>query len=276
MNSSGRGVFDPSVPNIARVMDYLDGGKDNFAVDRVLADRLLEITPEVPILIGELRKFVRKAIAYLAGQGIRQFVDIGCGLPTCGSVHEILQELDVRGTVVYLDEDPVVVAHGQAILSTYGRSAGPDAPLTRVIRADPRDPGALLSRPELTELIDFAEPTAFLVRTQLALLDDPEATALMESLIDRLAPGGHLLISHIVRDPAEARTDEMTRLFKTDEMFDGDRDRVRTRAQVAGLLKGLDLVSPGLVPLPAWRPVFGEPAVDPETFLGVGALGRKP
>ncbi len=268
--------FDPSVPNFARVMDYLGGGKDNFAIDREVGDELLKIAPDVPTMIAEQRKFLYKAIVYLTDQGIRQFVDVGCGLPAGGSVHEVLRELKVEARVVYVDEDPVVVSHGQAIVATHDEAKAVGGPMVRVIQADPRDPDAMLDHPELAGSLDLRQPTAILLRSLLAVFADDVAARVAERLKDRLAPGGHLLIDHVIRDPSQEKTDRMTDLFNEADLIEGGRGHVRTRAQVARFLDGLELVPPGLVPLPAWRPGFGEPAVDPDSFWGVGALGRKP
>ncbi|MFC5751916.1 SAM-dependent methyltransferase [Actinomadura rugatobispora] len=276
MDKRDPGFLNARVPNFARVMNYLDGGKDNFAVDRVMGDELLRIAPEVPTVVAESRKFVSRAVTFLAEAGVRQFVDVGCGLPTHGSVHEILHDLGVNARVVYVDEDPVVVAHGKAIVATRGEAVTDDCPVTRVVQADPHDPDAMLDHPELTSVIDLRRPTAILLRALLAVFDDDTAARVAERLVARLSPGGYLLLGHAFRDPFEEKADEMSRHFNQGPLMEGDRRHVRSLAHVARFLDGLDVVPPGLTPLPAWRPRFGEPSVDPETFWVAGAVGRKP
>lgn len=276
MSERSFGSVDPTVPNFARVMDYLADGKDNFAVDRAVGDELLAVAPDVPTMIAELRRFLRAAVVHLVEQGIRQFVDVGCGLPTRGSVHEVLEELGVEGSVVYVDEDPVAVLYGQAVVANHGKAAAAGRPVVRVIQADPRDTDAMLDQAERTGLIDLRQPTGIIVRALLAVFADDVAAKVAGRLVDRLAPGGHLVLSHVIRDPCQARTEEMIRIFNEGALIEGDRGQVRTRAEVAAFLDGLDLVPPGLVPLPAWRPGFGGPTVDPDTFWNVGAVGRKP
>ncbi|ROO87043.1 S-adenosyl methyltransferase [Actinocorallia herbida] len=268
--------IDGRVPNFARVMDYLEGGKDHFAVDRKVGDELLGIAPDLPVIVAEQRRFLRRAIARLAEEGIRQYVDIGCGLPTCGSPHEILQDLGVDARVAYVDEDPVVVVHGRAILDNSGKVVTPGRPLVRVLQGDPRDPDGILDHPELTGFLDPAKPTAVLVRNILAVMDDATAATVAGRLVDRLSPGDRFLLIHVVRDSAERKSADMTRLFTDEGLLDEGRGQVRTLAQIQALLDGLDLLPPGLVPLPAWHPEPAPHAVAPDAFWSVGAVGRKP
>lgn len=266
MNPSG---FDPSVPNEARVLDFLMGGKDNFAADREAAEEMLKLAPDLPVMIREARKFLARTVRYLAGEGVRQFVDIGCGLPTRSSVHEILQPIAPEAKVAYVDNDPVVITHGNALIDTTGS--------IRVIQADAREPDALLDHPALSGLIDVAQPTAVILHSLLAVIaEDDVATMIVDRLVDRMAPGSYLLFSHAVRDQGSAATEKLARLTQDNRMVKGHRPDVRTREEVARFLDGLDLVPPGLVPLPAWRPDPGEPTVDPDTFWAVGAIARKP
>ncbi|GAB2826616.1 SAM-dependent methyltransferase [Actinocorallia aurea] len=268
--------IDGRVPNFARVMDYLEGGKDHFAADRKVGDELLGIAPDLPVIIAEQRRFLQRAIARLAEEGIDQYVDIGCGLPTCGSPHEILQDLGAPARVAYVDEDPVVVVHGRAILDNSGKTVIPGRPLVRAVQGDPRDPDGVLDHPELAGFIDRAKPIAVLVRNILAVMDDTTAAAVARRLVDRLSPGDHLLLVHVVRDPAERKAADMTRLFTDEGLLDEGRGQVRSLAQIRALLDGLDLLPPGLVPLPDWNPSPLSRDTAPDAFWSVGAIGRKP
>ncbi|GAA3209558.1 SAM-dependent methyltransferase [Actinocorallia longicatena] len=260
--------FDPTVPNEARVINYMMGGKDNFAADRRAAEEIMAFAPEIPMMIIEARKFLFRAVAYLAEQGIRQFVDIGCGLPAQGSVHEILERVAPGSKVAYVDDDPVVIAHSNALIDAGER--------LRIIQADIRDPDALLDHPDLASLIDLERPTAFLVQSMLTnILDDDLAAKIARQLVDRLPVGGYMVLTHSVGDAPKADTEKLAELFRQRYLLDGDRSGPRTRGEVARFLDGLDLVPPGLVPLPAWRPLRGEPGVDPDAFWSVGAVGRK-
>src|SRR3954469_20091035 len=158
--------FDRTQPNEARLIDYLMGGKDNFAADREAAEQVLLIAPELPMMIREGRKFLGRAVRYLAGKGVRQYVDIGCGLPTRGSVHEVLEPVAPDSKVVYVDNDPVVIAHSNALIDTRGSN--------RVIRADAREPDALLDHPRLSSLIDLRQPTAIVLSAILESVSEDD------------------------------------------------------------------------------------------------------
>ncbi|XVQ06983.1 SAM-dependent methyltransferase [Spirillospora sp. CA-255316] len=268
-HADGLPGFDPSSPNEARVLDYLMGGKDNFAADRQAAEEMLELAPEIPMMIREARKFLARTVGFLADQGIRQFVDIGCGLPTQGSVHQILKPIAPEAKIVYVDNDPIVTVHGNALIDT--------RETIRVIQADAREPDALLDHPTLTALIDLEQPTAVVLHSLIAvILEDDVAHRIVERLVARVAPGSYLLFSHATRDPRAEVTEELARKFHHGHLIEGDRSNARTRAEIARFLDGLDLVPPGLVPLPAWRPGSGEPTMDPDTCWAVGAVARKP
>ncbi|ROO86954.1 S-adenosyl methyltransferase [Actinocorallia herbida] len=270
------GPIDPTVPNFARVMDYLVGGKDNFAVDRALGDELLAIMPEVPLMTAELNGFLHRAVAYLVGQGVDQFVDVGCGLPVHGSIHQVLEGLGVPGRVVCVDEDPVAALYGQAIVANDGKRSLAGRPVVRVLRADPRDPDAMLDHPDLAGFLDLRRPTAFVVRAVLAVYSDEVAASVAARLADRLAPGGHLVIAHVVRDPCEATTSDMIELFNRDGLLDGRRNQVRSGTEVARYFDGLDLIDPGVVPLSQWRPHLAGSTPHPDASWSVGGVARKP
>lgn len=261
--------FDPSVPNEARVYDYWLGGKDNFAADREAAEIALQIAPELPLMCREGRKFLRRAVRFLAGAGIRQFVDIGCGLPTQGNVHEIVQECAPGARVVYVDNDPVVVSHGQALIKDDERVA--------VIRGDVRDPDAILAHPRLRELVDLDRPVGVLLVSVLAAINDDDLTrAITARIREAVAPGSYLVISHAISDLRPEVTDKLAALFANEwAVKDDGRLRLPTRAEIEPLFGDLEMVEPGLVQVPEWRPEPDEPRPPKDTVWSVGGVGRK-
>ncbi|GAA3242750.1 SAM-dependent methyltransferase [Actinocorallia longicatena] len=258
------------MPNEARLLDYLIGGKDNFAADREAAKEILRIAPEIPMMMREGRKFLARGVRYILSEGIRQFVDIGCGLPTRGSTHQILAAAGMPEVpVVYVDNDPVVIAHSNALIDPRDT--------VKAVLADLRETDALLDHPTLTALVDLDRPVGVVMNAVLAsIADDEIATVSVKRLVDRLAPGSLVLMSHAISDTRPAVTGELARVFQETRAIEGQRPNVRTLAEVTCFLDGLDVVAPGIVPIPAWRPGRGEPSVDPETFWAVGAVARKP
>jgi S-adenosyl methyltransferase len=190
--------FDPKVPNIARIYDYMLGGKDNFAPDRAAAEQITAAFPEAPEGVRQNRVFLRQAVSYLAGPaGVRQFLDLGAGLPTQQNVHEVAHATAPNARVVYVDVDPVVCVHGRALLSgTEG---------VAMVEADLREPGQVLADPKVCELIDFGRPTALMLVAVLHFVGD-EAYDVVAALRAALAPGSYLVISHMV-DTEERRAD---------------------------------------------------------------------
>ncbi|MBC6470736.1 SAM-dependent methyltransferase [Actinomadura alba] len=261
--------FDPTVPNEARVLDFIIGGKDNFAVDREAAEKVLEVAPNLPLLMRESRKCLGRMVRFLAQAGIRQFVDIGCGLPTRGNVHEIAQAAAPGSRVVYVDNDPVVVAHAQALLVSNDD--------TSVVQADARDVEHILTHPGLTSLIDLKQPVAFLLISLLHVIhEDDVATGIVKRLRDAMSPGSHLAIAHVISDICPDVTADLWKLFRrTDTDESEPRCNARAKAEVDPYFDGLDLVEPGVVHLPAWRPDPGEPTVHPASVWVVGGVGRK-
>ncbi|WP_424531114.1 SAM-dependent methyltransferase [Sphaerisporangium viridialbum] len=261
--------FDPSIPNEARMYDYFVGGKDNFAADREAARRALELAPELPIMCREGRRFLDRAVRYLAGAGIRQFVDIGCGLPTQGSVHEVAQAAAPGSRVAYVDNDPVVVVHSQALLEDDERTA--------VVEADMRDPDQVLGHPRLKSLIDLDEPVAILLLFTLVVVPEDELVArIVGRFRDAVVPGSHIVIAHSVSDPRPETTAKLAALYQDDGVVSGPRrEQLRTKAEVERLFEGLSLVEPGVVYIPAWRPDPGDQPGDPEAVWSVGGIGRK-
>jgi len=263
------GTFDPTTPNVARMNDYLLGGKDNFAADREAADEALELAPELVVLMGEWRRFIRRVVRFLAQSGIRQFIDIGGGLPAQENVHEIAQATAPGARVVYVDNDPLVCAHAQALLE--------DNKLTAGVRADIREPGEIMSHPRLRALIDIDQPVAILLLTVLhRITDDDVAERVIRELRAAMVPGSYLAIQHAVSDICPEVTKTLASLYQDKKAITGPRraKNTRTKAQVERFFDGLELVDPGVVYLPDWRPDPGV-AMHSESIWLVGGVGRK-
>ncbi len=275
--------IDTSTPNPARMYDYYLGGKDNFPADRRAADEVLAIVPEVPALSEEGRAFLRRAVRYLAGEaGVRQFIDLGAGLPTQGNTHEVAQAVAPAARVVYVDNDPVVVTHGQALLATDN---------TVMVHADLRDPGAILRHPLVRETIDFDQPVAVLLLSILHFIRDEEDPAgIVARFRDAIAAGSYLVLSHGSADVWPELAERVARVYarSTAPLV------TRSRIEIEDLFEGFELVEPGLVRAGHWRPDL-EPAPEPasddsdpddsdpdatagrtEIFSGWAGVGRKP
>ena len=259
-------AIDTKKPNVARIYDYWLGGKDNFEADRVAAEQVLTLLPGQRRSAHENRRFLRRAVRFLAGEaGIDQFLDIGVGLPTQGAVHEVAHEVNPKVRVAYVDYDPVVVAHGNALL------AAPD--LSVVVREDIRRPRELLANPVIREHLDLSRPVAL---TLLAVLhfvpDEEDPDAIMALLRDALAPGSYLVLTHICEellpDKAAAR--------RAMDIYEQASERILPRGskQIRGFFGDFELVEPGLVPKHAWRPDTGAAEPDP-TDISLGAVARK-
>lgn len=236
--------IDPAVPSIARVYDYVLGGGHHFESDRQLAQQLSDTWPMVLLNMRENRSFLRRAVCYLADQGIDQFLDIGSGIPTAGNVHEVLAthgHTDAR--VVYVDRDPVAVLHGQSILAGH--------PNVAALRADFSDIDAVLSSPQVTGLLDFDRPIGLLLVALLhAVDDDADPWHTVAYLRDRIAPGSFVAATHAGNESSDdvvAQTEALSRQTPTPWT-------TRPRGQIARFFDGLELIDPGLVYLPLWRP----------------------
>ena len=257
---------DVTRPSIARIYDYLLYGKDNFAVDRAAADKLMESRLDPRRLSLANRAFLLRAVRFLARQGIAQYLDLGSGLPTAPSVHEVARDTIPAARVVYVDHDPIVVAHNDALLATR------DGVVT--IRGDIRDPDAVLAHEALAACLDFSQPVAVLVFGVLHFISDEEnASGIIAKFRERLAPGSYLAVSVGTSDGADP---EM--LAEATQTYAGARMpfTLRSRAQILDLFDGFDLVEPGLVSLPEWRPAFNTdrtPLKGP-TVGGVALLSK--
>ncbi|MBO3745109.1 SAM-dependent methyltransferase [Streptosporangiaceae bacterium NEAU-GS5] len=264
--------IDPSKPSISRVYDYMLGGKDNFASDRAVARMALEVAPDAPESAAANREFLARVIHHLAGEcGVRQFIDIGSGLPTRGNVHEIAQLVAPGARVVYVDNDPIVLVHGRALLATDDS--------TLVINADLRRPASIVDHPGVRELIDFDQPIGLLMLAILHHIKDEEDPAgLTKALKDTLPSGSYLAISHF-HNPGEARPEDSAQALAAEKLFNEHlgTGRWRTREEILAYFDGMELLAPGLVPIPDWRPRdddWARPGITYHTF--VGAVARKP
>jgi S-adenosyl methyltransferase len=263
--------LDAAKPNIARVYDAFLGGKDNFAADRQVVDFALQVTPDAPAGARANRAFLRRVVRNLAAEaGIRQLLDIGSGLPTQGNVHEVAQEIAPQTRVVYVDSDPVVRVHAQALLAT--------GPGTMFLTADLREPETIRHDPAVCEFIDFSKPVGLLLFAILHHINDDEDPAgLVARLRASLAPGSYLAISSFRMPGPEhpedaARTAAMERLFN-EKLGTG---RWRSQEEILSWFGDWDLLSPGLVPLPEWRPdVRGRVKRDATYYGFVGGVARK-
>ncbi len=263
---------DVRTPNIARVYDAFLGGKDNFAADREVVEFALQVTPDAAVGARANRSFLRRAVRYLVGEvGIDQLLDIGSGLPTQGNVHEVAQELNPAARTVYVDNDPVVHTHGQALLA--------DARTTEVVTADLRDPASLLADATVQRFIDFGRPVGLLLLAILHHLNDDEDPAgIVAALRDAMPSGSHLAISTFRMPGPEhpvhrQKTAEMEVLFN-EKLGTG---RWRDDHEILAWFGDWELLEPGLVPLPEWRPDLQGKVRRDATYYGfVGGVARKP
>jgi SAM-dependent methyltransferase len=254
-------ALDPTVPNVARMYDFMLGGKDNYASDREAVARLIEISPEVQLAARWNREFLGRAVRFVAGQAVTQFLDVGAGLPTQHNVHEVAQEGAADAATVYVDNDPVVLVHANALLAGDARTA--------VVAGDVRDPAGILRDAEATGLLDFARPVCLLLVAILHFLPDADdPAALVGAFRDALAPGSYLILSHATMDgyPAEAAADSAHRAGRVYDRATSQLS-MRDRTEVARLLAGFDLVEPGLVHVTDWRPTE-PPRARFDPFLG--------
>ena len=248
-------------PSQARIYDYVLGGHNYLPVDREVADALLALSPVTRATFLENRRFLGRAVQFLAEQGIRQFLDIGAGLPTQDNVHQIAQRVAPAARVVYVDNDPAVIAHGQALLSGDSNVA--------IAAGDLRQPADVFGLPEVHRLLDLSQPVGLLLLGVLYFIsDDEDPYSMVAQLRGALAPGSYLVISHATTDtlPAE-QVDKGTKIYNR-----ASEVTMRSRVQIERFLEGLDLVEPGLVLASHWRPGGPLPPAE-ETPAMFGAVG---
>ncbi|MGH3389175.1 MAG: SAM-dependent methyltransferase [Actinomadura sp.] len=257
--------IDVTVPSPARVYDYLLGGKDNFAVDRELAEAILRQSPTTRSGVWANRRFLARAVEFLARAGIRQFLDLGTGLPSQNNVHEVAQRVCPDARVVYVDNDPVVRNHAEALLATDES--------TIVLCEDLREPERILAHPDVQRMLDFSEPVAVLFVSVLHFVtDEQDPWSIVSTMIEPLVPGSYLTLAHGALDglPADVVADikERYRNASAPAVF-------RDRAAITRFFDGFELVDPGLVQTTEWRSDEAERA-RPGGEWGLAGVGRKP
>ncbi|MGH3867366.1 MAG: SAM-dependent methyltransferase [Pseudonocardiaceae bacterium] len=249
----------------ARVYDYYLGGSHNFVVDRRLARQAMDLWPELPLIMQANRAFLRRSVRYLVQQGITQFLDIGSGIPTEGNVHEVAQAASPQSRVVYVDVDPVAVAHSRAMLS--------GNPLAGIIQADLCDVAAIFDDPRARQLLDRDRPIGVLMVAVLHYVpDEANPTNIVARYREMMGPGSYLVASHATHEGRPDQAGPCTELYRRA----GAPLTMRSRLEVEALFDGFDLVPPGAVFLPLWRPDSPADVDDhPEEFSGYAVVGRR-
>lgn len=257
--------IDLTKPSAARAYDAFLGGSHNFQVDRDFARRAEQVFPGVAKACQANRSFLRRTVEFMVEAGVRQFLDIGSGIPTVGNVHEVAQKIDPECRVVYVDSERVAVAHSELILEGNDRAA--------VIEADMRAPESILDAPQTRRLIDFDRPVGLLMLALLHFLpdsDDPEG--LVARYRRALAPGSHLVVSHATAESRPAEMRALESLYATS----ANPAVARSTAWIGGLFGEFELVEPGAVFVPDWRPDGQGVVAHAEDYIFFGGVGRKP
>jgi hypothetical protein len=243
------------------VYDYLLGGKDNYAVDREAAEKILALAPSSRRLARSQRAFLVRSVRYMAETGIRQFIDLGTGIPTSPNVHEVARSVHPSARIVYVDFDPVVIVHNTALLSTNDGVVS--------VGEDIRNPDAILGHPDVVDLIDFNEPIGVLLLAVLHNISDAEGPGeIIGRFRDRMAPGSHIAISHFSLDSAPHALKELEATYAGTPW----PKTIRSREEILRFFDGFELVPPGLVDMGDWRPDLEEP---PTELKIPGGVGRK-
>ncbi|WP_331766322.1 SAM-dependent methyltransferase [Embleya sp. NBC_00896] len=259
--------IDTSIPHTARIYDYLLGGKSNFAVDRAAAEHILGAIPDLATTLRLNRLFLQRSVRYAARRGIRQFLDVGTGIPAAGNTHEAAHEIAPDARVAYVDNDPIVLVHGRALMTDHGPGQ------TTFTQADLRDPKAILTAPEVLKVIDFAEPIALMLVAILHFIKDEENPGeIVATLRDALPPGSMLILSHASYDSDPARGQAGAAGWKnaSAEMT------MRSYDRVLAFFEGFELIEPPGI-RPHWNP-DGEPETPldaVENVWGYGGVGIK-
>jgi S-adenosyl methyltransferase len=257
-------TFDTSVAHVARVYNYWLGGKDNYAADREAGDQAIQAYPDIVRSVQANRAFLARTVRYLAGEeGIRQFLDIGTGIPTANNTHEVAQSASPDCRVVYVDNDPVVLSHARALLTSQPEG------VTDYVDADLRDTTQILAQAART--LDFSRPVAvMLIAIMHAIEDDEDPYSIVATLMEAVPPGSYLVLSHVANDivPAQA-ADMIQRLNRL--MF--EKTTPRRQADVERFFGGLDILEPGVVRVQQWRPDTETEATTPSNMWG--GMGRK-
>jgi S-adenosyl methyltransferase len=257
-------TFDTSVAHIARVYDYWLGGKDNYAADRAAGEAALQAYPDLVSSVRANRAFLARVVRYLAAEaGIRQFLDIGTGIPTANNTHEVAQSVAPESRVVYVDNDPIVLSHARALLTSNPVGS------TDYIDADLRDTDRILA--EAARTLDFSRPVAVMLIAILHLIgDEDDPAAIVARVLDAVPPGSYLAISHVASDIEPEKMAEMRE--RLNRMV-SQKGTYRTHAEVAHLFDGLELIPPGVTRIQEWRPAAELDAKRPAAMWG--GLGLK-
>jgi SAM-dependent methyltransferase len=255
----GQVGFDASRPSVARVYDYWLGGKDNFAADREEAERVLAVYPPLVRMVRENRLFLSRSVSWLASQGIRQFLDIGSGLPTSQNTHEVAQAVDPACRVVYVDSDPVVLSHANALLRGDG---------VAIVAGDLREPREIIESAAVRRLIRPDEPVAVVLALVMHFIDPDTARRVMRQLVDWLASGSYLVIC--TGSAEEDVAAEMQREYTASSTWNHPSDVIR------GLFDGTELVPPGLTDARDWARGASPRPLAPKTVRALAGVGRKP
>jgi hypothetical protein len=257
--------IDTSVAHSARVYDYWLGGKDNYAADRELAEAIMRVIPGMRDMARANRAFLGRAVRYLVREtGVRQFLDIGTGLPTAGNTHEVAQGIDPQCRVLYVDNDPIVLVHARALMTSHTEGR------TDFIQADLRDPRAILAHPTLSATLDLTQPVGLMLVAILMLVtDDDDPHGVVSTLLDALPAGSHLALTHATADfDAAAPIAAVAAAAHS-----GITLVPRTQAEVTRFFDGLEPVEPGVTPVLGWRPE--KPVPDLNAAYYWAGIGRK-
>ena len=267
--SYGPRKLDLETPSAARAYDYFLGGSHNFKADRQFADQVRQLAPFVPNVTRLNRSFLWRAVEFMLDVGIRQFLDLGSGIPTVGNVHEIAQQRAPDARVVYVDYEPVAYQHAQALLA--------DNPHATIIQADIREPDTILHHPDTQTMLDFAQPLGLLmVGILLFIRPEDHPADLIAHYRQPLAPDSYLAISHLTDEHAPPHLREQVATAIAAYRQANEYVYARTCDEITSWFHGMDLVEPGITYLPDWRPADTSEANDPARPLGYGAVARQP
>lgn len=258
----GRAVepFDPTRPNIARVWDYWLGGKENFAADRELAQKMLAVHPVSAQMARENRQFLGRVVSYVAARGVQQFIDVGAGLPTALNTHDIAQHVDPEARVAYVDNDPIVISHARSLLAK--------SPGVIAVPGDMRDPERILADAGLAELIDMAVPACVILSGVLHFADAGTARDVAAAFAGAIAPGSYVIIS--VGSGSRSEGDNFTSAYTAARLF------IHSPEEILSFFGGLELVPPGVVSVRCWYGDGPAPNLKSRTATFLGGVARKP
>jgi O-methyltransferase involved in polyketide biosynthesis len=256
------------VPHSARIYDYLLGGKDNFSADREAAARITSVWPNLPISMRANRNFMARVVHYLAAErGIRQFLDVGTGLPTAPNLHDVVQQVAPKSRVVYVDNDPIVLVHARALVSSTPEGK------TTYIDADLREPDRILAAPQLAETLDLSQPVAVcLIAIMHYIVDEQEAHRIVDRLLGPMPAGSALALSTATADTNPEEVGRGIAMYNAR----GITSKVRTKAEAEDLFTGLRLVEPGVTLVHRWHPDDESPAIEDASISMWGGVGIKP